>query len=96
MERAPLSAEAQASGLPTVVVDRGGPPDLVRPGETGFIARPNDPADLALKVERLLLDAGERRRMGAVARAAASERDWAAINGRLIDSYARVIGRWAR
>ena len=32
--------------------------------------------------------------MGAVARAAASERDWAAINGRLIDSYARVIERW--
>ncbi|MBD0320824.1 MAG: glycosyltransferase family 1 protein [Gemmatimonadetes bacterium] len=86
--------EAQASGLPTVVVDRGGPPDLVEPGQTGFIARANDPEDLAAQVERLLRDAGERRRMGAAARAAASERDWAAINGRLIDSYARVIARW--
>jgi glycosyltransferase involved in cell wall biosynthesis len=86
--------EAQASGLPTVVVDRGGPPDLVEPGQTGFIARANDPQDLADQVERLLSDATERRRMGAVARAAASERDWAAINGRLIDSYARVIERW--
>jgi glycosyltransferase involved in cell wall biosynthesis len=85
--------EAQASGLPTVVVDRGGPPDQVEPGQTGFIARANDPADLADHVERLLNDPAERRRMGAAARVAASERDWSAINGRLIDSYARVIAR---
>jgi glycosyltransferase involved in cell wall biosynthesis len=85
--------EAQASGLPAVVVDRGGPPDLVEHGQTGFVARANDPADLADHVQRLLCDAGERRRMGALARAAASERDWQAINGRLIDSYARVIER---
>jgi phosphatidylinositol alpha 1,6-mannosyltransferase len=83
--------EAQASGLPTVVVDRGGPPDLVKPGSTGFIARANDPADLAARVEPLLRDAGERARMGLLARDAARERDWAAINGRLLESYARVV-----
>ena len=83
--------EAQASGLPTVVVDRGGPPDLVEPGQTGWIARSNDPADLAEKVEALVQDAQGRARMGARAREAAGERDWAAINGRLIESYARVI-----
>jgi phosphatidylinositol alpha 1,6-mannosyltransferase len=83
--------EAQASGLPTVVVNRGGPPDLVQPGRTGFIARPNDPEDLALSVEKLLRDPDSRARMGAQARAAAAERDWAAINGRLLESYARVI-----
>jgi glycosyltransferase involved in cell wall biosynthesis len=83
--------EAQASGLPTVVVDRGGPPDLVEPGRTGFIARANDPADLAQKCETLLRDPGERARMGRQARDAARERDWAAINGRLIESYGRVI-----
>lgn len=83
--------EAQASGLPTVVVDRGGPPDLVQPGRTGFIARANDPADLALRCEGLLRDADERARMGRQARDAARERDWSAINGRLIESYGRVI-----
>lgn len=83
--------EAQASGLPTVVVDRGGPPDLVQPGATGFIARANDPADLAQQCEGLLRDAGRRARMGRQARDAARERDWAAINGRLIESYRRVI-----
>ena len=85
--------EAQASGLPTVVVDRGGPPDLVAPGETGFVARANHPADLAEKCERLLRDAAGRARMGRQARDAARERDWSAINGRLIESYRRVTDR---
>jgi glycosyltransferase involved in cell wall biosynthesis len=83
--------EAQASGLPTVVVNRGGPPDLVQPGETGFIARANDPPDLAAHVQRLLADPAERARMGAAARDAARARDWAVINGRLLQSYAQVI-----
>lgn len=83
--------EAQASGLPTVVVDRGGPPDLVSPGETGWIARPNDPVDLAGRVASLLDDAEARRRMGRAAREAARARDWEAINGRLLESYRRVI-----
>ena len=83
--------EAQASGLPTVVVDRGGPPDLVEPGETGWIARAYDPRDLAARVESLLADPAERLRMGAAARAAARERDWDAINGRLMESYRTVI-----
>ena len=83
--------EAQASGLPTVVVDRGGPADLVAPGETGFIARSNDPADLAAKVETLLRDPEARGRMGRQARDAASHRDWSAINGRLIQSYRTLV-----
>ena len=83
--------EAQASGLPAVVVDRGGPPDLVESGRTGFVARGNDPADLADKVEPLLREPALRARMGALARAAAAERDWAAINGRLIESYRQVM-----
>jgi phosphatidylinositol alpha 1,6-mannosyltransferase len=84
--------EAQASGLPAVVVDRGGPPDLVDPGNTGWIARANDPVDLADRVEPLLRDAAARARMGGLAHAAARERDWSVINGRLVESYRRVIG----
>lgn len=83
--------EAHASGLPAVVVDRGGPPDLVEPGETGLIARANDPADFAAKIESLLADPGARRRMGCRAREAASAHDWGAINGRLLESYRRVV-----
>jgi glycosyltransferase involved in cell wall biosynthesis len=83
--------EAQASGLPAVVVDKGGPPDLVEPGRTGFIARANDPADLAAQCETLLRDPERRARMGSQAREAARARDWAAINGRLIESYRAVV-----
>lgn len=83
--------EAHASGLPAVVVDRGGPPELVEPGETGWVARANDPADLAGRVESLLRDPAERERMGQAAQRAAGERDWDAINGRLLASYAAVI-----
>ena len=86
--------EAQASGLPAVVVDRGGPPDLVTPGDTGWIARANDPADFAEKVLSLLDDPESRRRMGCRARGAAAEHDWSAINGRLLESYRRVVERY--
>lgn len=83
--------EALASGLPAVVVDRGGPPDQVEPGGNGWIARANDPADLADRVESLLRDPEARARMGRRAVASARERDWSAINGRLLDSYAAVV-----
>jgi glycosyltransferase involved in cell wall biosynthesis len=83
--------EALASGLPAVVVDRGGPPDQIEPGENGWIARANDPADLADRVEGLLRDPEARARMGRRAVASARERDWSAINGRLLDSYAAVV-----
>jgi phosphatidylinositol alpha 1,6-mannosyltransferase len=86
-------AEAQVSGLPTVVVDRGGPPELVTPGQTGWIARANDPTDLAEKIEDLLIDPAARQRMGEAARSAAAERDWEVINGRLLESYRQVIAR---
>lgn len=83
--------EALASGLPAVVADRGGPQDQVTPGETGWIAPANQPAALADCVERLLRDPAERARMSAAARHSAAERDWEAINTRLLASYARVI-----
>jgi glycosyltransferase involved in cell wall biosynthesis len=85
--------EAMASGLPAVVVDRGGPPDLVDEGATGFVAPANDPPALAERVRRLLRDPALRARMGAAALAAARDRDWGAINGRLVDSYARLARR---
>jgi glycosyltransferase involved in cell wall biosynthesis len=83
--------EALASGLPAVVVDRGGPPDQIEPGENGWIARANDPADLAGRVGSLLRDPEARARMARRAVDSARERDWDAINGRLLDSYAAVV-----
>jgi phosphatidylinositol alpha 1,6-mannosyltransferase len=83
--------EALASGLPSVVVDRGGPQDLIEGGVNGFIARANDPVDIADRLQPLLEDAGLRARAGAAARASARSRDWEEINGQLLASYGAVI-----
>jgi glycosyltransferase involved in cell wall biosynthesis len=62
---APL--EAQASGLPVIVTDIGGPAELMRDGETGLMVRGNDVRALFLAM-RQLADAPTRQRMGAAAR----------------------------
>jgi phosphatidylinositol alpha 1,6-mannosyltransferase len=84
--------EAAASGVPAVVAGRGGSADLVEDGATGLIARPNDAEDFARHVEALLQDPARRSAMGRRAREAAAARDWEAVNGRLIESYARLLG----
>jgi phosphatidylinositol alpha 1,6-mannosyltransferase len=83
--------EALASGLPAVVVDRGGPQDLIASGETGFVAAANDIAAIVDRLEPLLRDEALRRRMGMAARESALNRDWVTINRGLLESYARVI-----
>ena len=69
---APL--EAQASGLPVVVSDKGGPQELMEDGVTGFRVAGGDPKAL-LGAMRALMDPALRRRMGAQARAYAEAND---------------------
>ncbi|MFB3786590.1 MAG: glycosyltransferase [bacterium] len=64
--------EAQASGLPCVVMNEGGPQELILPGETGYVARSN--AEFIEIVERLMTDSARRREMGQKAAAYAAER----------------------
>ena len=54
---APL--EAAAAGLPVVVTKNGGPSESLREGEVeyGVLVNPEDPADIARGLERLLCDA---------------------------------------
>ena len=66
--------EAMAHGLPCVATDEGAIPDIVRDGETGLIVKKQNAADLADKLETLLLDAALRMRMGAAARSIYEER----------------------
>ncbi len=60
--------EAQASGLPVVVSDEGGPKENIVPGETGYIFRAHDAADLARAMELLVINREVRRLMGKKAR----------------------------
>lgn len=59
-----VTMEAMAAGLPVVAADSGALPELVSDGETGFLFRPGDPADLAAKVNLILDDPEMARRMG--------------------------------
>lgn len=83
--------EALASGLPAVVVDRGGPQDLVHDAKTGYIAPGNDVEAIAARVETLLRDHDLRARMSGAARRSAADRDWRTINRGLVESYERLL-----
>jgi glycosyltransferase involved in cell wall biosynthesis len=57
MEGLPVSLmEALAVGAPVVATRLSGIPELVRDGETGLLAEPDDPEDLACTLEAVLAD----------------------------------------
>lgn len=62
--------EASACGLAVVGGRSGGVPDAVRDGDTGILVDPDEPAAVAVGIERLLRDGELRRRMGAAGRRA--------------------------
>jgi phosphatidylinositol alpha 1,6-mannosyltransferase len=83
--------EALASGVPSLVSDRGGPQDLITDGENGFVVPANRPDLLADRVAELIENPDVRARMGRVARESARSREWEEINGALLESYAALI-----
>ncbi|MBN1153612.1 glycosyltransferase family 1 protein [candidate division KSB1 bacterium] len=86
--------EAYASGIPVVSVDKGGVADLIKHGETGFIAKSNNPADFAKHVRTILTDAEKRRLLGANAKRYSAEFNWDYINKKLIQSYQETIDQY--
>jgi glycosyltransferase involved in cell wall biosynthesis len=68
--------EAQASGIPVIVSDIGGPRDLVSNGVDGFVTKGLDAADLAEAIRKLAFDADLRKNMGASGRTRVETRDW--------------------
>jgi len=78
--------ESQASGLPVVAVDRGGPASLIEHGETGLLAPPEVSAlaDAVLAVTGTPLLA---ERIGRGALAAVRGRSWEAALDRLAAAY---------
>lgn len=60
--------EAMAAGLPVAATAVGGVPEMVRPGRTGWLAPPSEPASLAAALRRLLANPEQRREFGQAAR----------------------------
>jgi glycosyltransferase involved in cell wall biosynthesis/predicted metal-dependent phosphoesterase TrpH len=78
--------EAQASGLPVVAVDRGGPSCLIDHGETGLLVPPTV-SDLADAVVSATATPLLRERIGRGALAAVRGRTWEAALDRLAAAY---------
>jgi starch synthase len=80
--------EAMASGRPVIGTKVGGIPHKIRDGWNGFLVEPANEWQLAEKIEYLIDNPEERRRMGANSRRYAEEEfDWAIIANRLLQAY---------
>ncbi|EGJ48985.1 glycosyltransferase [Desulfocurvibacter africanus] len=68
--------EAQASGLPVIVTNEGGPQENVLKGQTGMVVGAVNPEELCRAMESLLADPSQRRSMGQCARTYMEERSF--------------------
>jgi glycosyltransferase involved in cell wall biosynthesis len=59
--------ESQASGLPVLVSDQGGPKEVVEDGRTGFVLSAEEPGAWVERLVPLCSNAAQRRVMGAEA-----------------------------
>jgi glycosyltransferase involved in cell wall biosynthesis len=83
--------EGMACGLPAIAVNRLGPADIVRPGQTGWLVAPDDEAELAGALAQAIAHPEERLRRGAAARRDVLARyAWPALAQRLCALFAEV------
>ena len=68
--------EAQASGVPVIVSDSGGPKELVEDNRNGLITKSHDVEDLTRAIRELVADPDRRKRMGNLARESVIDRTW--------------------
>jgi glycosyltransferase involved in cell wall biosynthesis len=96
-ENSPVACyESYAFSLPMVASRIGGIPALVVEGETGLLAAPRDPADLARRLVELLEDAALRARLAQGCRAALARYSPAAHLARIENVYSACLARGAR
>lgn len=85
-------AEAMACGTPVVAFNSGGPADIVTHGETGYLATPFEPEDLARGIAWCLEAEDRRRALGEAARRRA-EREYSIdhVGARYRDLYHELL-----
>ena len=86
--------EAMAMGKAVLASDVGGHRELVQNGRTGVLFPPGDVESLAIALEGLLGNPGQRLRLEESARAwVTAERSWAKVTAPYGEVYARALGR---
>jgi glycosyltransferase involved in cell wall biosynthesis len=76
--------EAMAAGLPVIASRVGGTQDIVDDGQTGLLIEPNDQRALSAALNKMLIDAVQRRIMGQRGRAKAERAFSAVTNARAL------------
>lgn len=82
-----VALEAMAMGRPVIASRIGGLPEVVSDGETGLLVQPGDPVELREAITRLIVNHGERERMGYAAQARATQFTGEAVLPRFEDAY---------
>ncbi len=85
-----VAMEAMASGIPVVGARAGGIPDVITPGENGFMFTPGDLGELTGHLARLLQDAELRKRLGRQARQSVEHWGWRESTQALLEYYERA------
>ncbi len=83
--------EAQASGLPVIVSDQGGPMENIEPEQTGIVVAGRDAADLARAMVELCSNPGRIKSMGERARVFAEQRAFGAAFLATWDMYKETV-----
>lgn len=84
--------EAMAAGTPVVATTVGGPPEVIKPGVTGYLAPPHEPQAWAETLAALLEHPQDTASMAAAARGVVASRFGRdAYVGNMLDLYAEVI-----
>ncbi|MCX6304479.1 MAG: glycosyltransferase family 4 protein [Bacteroidetes bacterium] len=86
------ASEAMACGTPVVAFAQTGLPDIVKHKETGYLATPFDPADLARGIAWITADESRHRQLSAASRTRAVENfSIDVVAGKLITVYIEAI-----
>ena len=82
--------EAQASGIPVIVTDQGGPCENMIPGETGLVVNGRNPEALEAAIRVMHADRHKTAAMGESARAYMERRDFQSAFEKAWDLYLSV------
>lgn len=82
--------EAQASGLPVIVTDQGGPVENILPQTTGMVVKGGCVNSLATAMQALISDDDKRHQMGQVARQYMESRSFEAAFDKTWDMFGSV------